>query len=131
MDDAPRFLPDDAEVVIVEVIIVAGKVFIAHQAFTFVVLQFDEKPPFAHARNQALKHTPDFVLQIFSLLVFDGLAFHVFGLLFHFAGMDAHVLVVFLVSRALTLNEIPFNQAMHHQVGIAADGGGEVGVVVE
>ena len=47
LDDTTRLLPYDTEVVVVEIIIVARKVFVAHQTLAFVAFQFHKQTPFA------------------------------------------------------------------------------------
>ena len=49
LDDSTRLLANDAEVILVEVIVVARHILITHQAFAFVAFQLHIEAPLAHA----------------------------------------------------------------------------------
>ena len=121
---------DDLVVVLVEHVVVVLETADGYHALTFVSLDFGVDAPLTDAADEGGEDLPEFVGQKFGLLVFHAGAFSICGFLFHDGAVLAVVLVFVGLDRVSSL-EITLQKPMHHQVGVAADGGGEVGVVGE
>ena len=117
-------------VLLIEVIEIVCEVAHGNKSFTLVVVDLYIEAPFGDAGNNSGIDFAEMVVHIFHLLEFNRCAFGVGGKLFHLRRVFALLFELLDVDRT-PAGHIAFKQAVHHHVGIAADGRGEVGVVVE
>ena len=114
----------------IELVIVVVQVAQGNHTLALVLVDFHIQAVFRNARYGAVELLSDAVLHELYLLVLDAGAFSLCSGLLHGAGVFAQFLELTFHHASATLG-IAVEQSVHHQVGIAADGTGEVGVVVE
>ena len=93
-------------------------------------LQLDIDTPFAQARDRTLELLAQVLLHKLDHLVFDRSTLGISGQNLPLGGVFAQGLQLPLIGRGAPL-EVVRQKAMHQHIGVAADGGGEVGIVGE
>ena len=120
----------DAVVLLVELIEIVIQTTDAYQTLAMRLVEFDIQAPLGHARDMASEHATQALTHEFDLLVLDRSAFGIGSKLL----LSAHVLALVLefdgVHTLLSCG-ILVQQTVYRQVGIAADGRSEVGIVVK
>ncbi len=112
------------------VVVIVGELAQTHEAFAAHVGKLDKDAPVGDAGDDAVEFFAQVFFHVLGLHVLDGGAFGFGGVLFAGGGMLAELFkdgrggVLFVVQEAL-------EEAVHHHVGVATDGGGEVRVVVK
>lgn len=89
--------PDEAVILLIEVVIVIGKVAYRHKTLTHAFIQFHIESPFGHARNQTIVDFAETVLHEFHLFVTDRSTLGIGGELLHVGIMTAFILELDLV----------------------------------
>ena len=120
----------EAVVALVAVVVVVIEVVHGHESLAVVLVDFAVDAIRLNAADVRLVDVAYLVGHEFHHLVFDGVALGVGSGLLHIARVLAQFLVMLLVGAAPALL-VTGEQAVNHRVGVAADGTGEVGVVVE
>ena len=121
---------DEAIVLLVELVVIVAQVAHAYHAFALVLVDFHVDAPLGHARDDAFVHVSDAFAHKLYLLVLDRGAFGACGGLFHGGAMVAQFFVLVGLGGAPS-GFVAGEEAVHHQVGITADGRGEMGVIVK
>ena len=117
-------------VLLVEIVEIVGKLAHRHETLAFIVVELHIEAPLGHTGNHAFVFLAEMVAHILHLLVFYRRALGIRGELLHSGGVFALVLEFFDVDAAAS-GQIALEQTVNHHVGIAADGRGKVGIVVE
>ncbi len=92
--------------------------------------QLHEQTPFGDSGDETVELLIYLVGHEFHHFVFDRRPFGLGSPNFAFRRVFAEIFVILLVYRFAAV-EIVLQQTVHHHVGVAADGRGEVGVIVE
>ena len=128
--DTSQATAADAVVLLVKLVEIVVQSADTHQTLAMRLVELHIQAPLGHARDVSREHASQTLAHEFNLLVLDGGTFGVGGELL----LCAHVLaLVFKLDgvNALAARGIHVQQAVYRQVGVAADGRGEVGVVVK
>lgn len=91
---------NDAEVFLVELVVVSTERAHRYHTFALVLVEFDVYAPFGNARYHAVEHHTEAFAHKLHLLVFYRGAFGVGGELLHIGRVFAILLVLFFVDRA-------------------------------
>ena len=118
-----------------EVLLVKYKIILGHTAdgdhpFNLRRFHLHIDSPFRQAADCAVEFLSDIILHIFHKLVFHALALGVSRQLLPHRGVLALVFVCQFVLILSSLR-IDVEETVYHHIGVAPDGGGEVGVVFE
>ena len=111
-------------------VVVIGKVACGYESFAFILLYLNEESEFRHTAYDAVELLPDASPHVLHLLVLYRSPFGIGGYLLHLAAVHAPFLqVVYRGEWLIGLQQ--GEQTVHHHIGVAADRGGEMGVVIK
>ena len=122
---------DELNVALVKLVVVVLKIAEGHKPFASVLVNLYVESKFRDTCYSAHKLPSETVSHELHLLVLDAGTFGRFGKLLHGRTVLATLLIGLCVGTARTRRGVAVEEAMNHHVGVAAYGGGEVGVVVE
>ena len=121
---------DKTVVALIKLVVVIVEIVHGHHALTVVLVNLTIDALRLDATDVRRIDIADLVGHELHHLVLDGVALGIGGYLLHVAGVLAQLLVMVLVGTAPSLL-VTGEQPVDHRVGIAADGAGEMGIVVE